>query len=406
MNVQQDRRSRSIGPIFFGLLALSFLFFLASGCAGKNLHRDLKADTKILVRGWTLPTRTTQYEANERGFEYSNSVIYTNTLIFGNRSTGVTSIYPALLRRRWNFPVSGGVVSDLLVDRESVYFGAADGFLYSLNADTGKQNWKFETRQSLVSRPTVVGGRLFVTGADDTIFALDAGTGKLLWTYKRRSPQTTVVNAVSSPLVDGNEVMAGMSDGFIVAVSLEEGGLKWERKLQISTKFTDVDADPVLVGETIYQPSYDGALYAMKRGGGNTIWRFDAGGARKVTAEDQTLYLPSSDGTVYALSRENAKVLWKFEVDRGVPTTVVLTDRYAMFASSSQYFYVVDKTTGKGLYRFNVGDGSGFSANPTYDATTQSIYLLSMAGNLYQFKIRKPGAKDPDVYEFGSAVAL
>lgn len=385
--------------LFLGGVAL---FFFLAGCAGKNIHRDLTADTKILTRGWTYPTHGL-FDANDRGFEYSGSVIYENTLIFGNSTQGVTSLYPGLLRVRWTFPVPNGVISELAVEKKNLYFGGGDGFLYCLNADTGKLNWKYETKQSLISKPTIANGRVFVTTADDAIYAFDAGTGKWLWNYKRRTPQTATIRAASTPLVDGNEVMAGMSDGYVVAVSLEEGLLKWERKLQITSKFTDVDAGPVLYGDTLYQPSYDGALYALKRKGGDTLWRFDAGGARKVTIDDQVIYLPSSNGTVYALSVANAKVLWQFNLDRGVPTQIIVTDRYAIFASSHQYLYVLDKTTGKGLYRFNVGDGAGFSSNPTYDKDTQAFYILSMAGNLYQFNIRKAGTKSPDLYQFESA---
>lgn len=370
------------------VLLTVFALGILGGCASRNIHSDLSNDPKILTRGWTFPTHG-PYDANDRGFEYSSAITYENTLIFGNSSQGVTSLYPGLLRVRWTFPVSNGVISELAIEKKNVYFGGGDGFLYCLNADTGKLIWKYEVKQSLLSRPTLSGGRVFVTSADDTIYAFDAGTGKWLWNYKRRTPQTATIHAASTPLVDGNEVIAGMSDGFIVALSLEEGTLKWERKLQITNKFTDVDASPVLSGDTIYQPSYDGALYALKRKGGDTVWRFDAGGARKVTIDDQIIYLPSSNGTVYALSKANSKVLWQFDLDRGVPTQIITTDRYVIFASSHQYLYVLDKTTGKGLYRYNVGDGSGFSGNPTYEKDSQSLYLLSMAGNLYQFKIQK-----------------
>jgi outer membrane protein assembly factor BamB len=387
-----------VKKLLVGVIALSTL----AGCAGKNIHPDLKSDTKILTRGWTFPTHG-PYDVNDRGFEYSGSVLYENTLIFGNASTGVVALYPGLLRVRWTFPVGNGVISELVVDKKSVYFGGGDGILYCLNADTGKLIWKYEIKQTLLSKATIAGGRLFVTSADDTIYAFDAGTGKWLWNYKRRTPQTATIHAASSPLVEGGEVIAGMSDGFLVSVSQEDGTLKWERKLQITNKFMDVDAAPVLMGDTIYEPSYDGSLYALKRKGGETIWRYDAGGARKVSVDDQAIYLPSSNGTVYALAKSNAKVLWQFELDRGVPTTIVLTDRYVIFASSHQYLYVLDKATGKGLYRYNVGDGSGFSSNPTYDKASETFYVLSMAGNLYQFHIRKPGARDPDEYRFESA---
>jgi outer membrane protein assembly factor BamB len=384
-----------LGTLLFGLMA----------CATRNIHPDLKMDTMVLTRGWTFPSHGGTHDVGDKGFEYSDATLYDNTLIFGSAKMGVVSLYPGLLRVRWTFPVSNGVVSEMAVDKKSLFFGGADGFFYCLNADTGKVIWKFEAKQTLYSRPSISGGRVFVTTADDTILAFDASSGKLLWNYKRRTPQTATIHAASSPLVEGGEVIAGMSDGFLVAVSQEDGGLKWDRKLQLNSKFTDVDATPILMGDTIYEPSYDGALYALKRKGGDTLWRYDAGGARKISIDDQAVYLPSSNGTVYALAKANAKVLWQFELDRGVPTSIVLTDRYAIFASSHQYLYVVDKVTGKGLYRYNVGDGSGFSSNPAYDKATNSLYILSMAGNLYQFKIRKSDAKRPDQYRFDSAYA-
>ncbi len=260
-------------------------------------------------------------------------------------------------------------------------------------------------RNPSVSRPTLSGGRVFVTTSDDTVYAFDAGTGKWLWHYRRRSAQSSTILGASSPLVDGNEVLAGLSDGFLVALSVQEGQLKWERKLHQGSKFIDVDAHPQLENDLLYVPSYDGSLYALKRQGGEVLWRFDAGGSKNVVIEENRLFLPSSDGTIYCLQKNNAKVLWKFEMDRGVPTQVISTDRYIIVGSSFQYLYVLDKESGKGLYRFNAGYDSGFSGSPAYDSVNQRVYLLSGAGNLYSFQVRKPprkifarGMTDPYVF--------
>lgn len=344
------------------------------------------------MRKWTLPTHE-QFEAGDRGAEYSNPVLVENTLVFGNQSVGLIALYPMINQQRWVLPVPGGVVSELAVQQESVYFGGGDGFFYSVDVETGQVNWRYEVRVPVVSRPTVSGGRVFLTTADDTVYALDAGTGKWLWHYRRRSAQTSTIHGASSPLVDGNEVMVGLSDGFLVALSTTDGQLKWERKLHPGRKFTDVDAHPVLESGVLYVPSYDGALYALRRQEGEILWRFDAGGSKAVAIEGDRVYLPSSDGTIYALQRESAKVLWKFEMDGGVPTQLIVTDRYLIFGSSYQYMYVVDKNTGQGVYRFNVGYGSGFSGSPAFEPVSQRLYFLSGAGNLYAFAIRKPPRK-------------
>lgn len=381
---------------------------LLSGCTGPQVHPELKEDPHILLRKWALSTHG-PFDIGDHGTEYSNPVVIDNTLVFGNRSIGLISIYPSMNQQRWVLPIRGGVISELAVDRGNVYMGGGDGYIYSVNLENGRVNWRYDVRNPIVSRPTIEGGRVFVTTSDDTVYAFDAGTGKWLWHYRRRSSPVATILGASAPLVDGNEVLAGLSDGFLVALSLEEGQLKWERKLHPGIRFTDVNAHPVLENGIIYIPSYDGALYALKRQGGEVVWRFDAGGSKSVVVDDQSLFLPSSEGSIYSLQKNSGKMNWKFQLDHGTPTNLVVTDKYIIAGSSYQYLYVLDKLTGKGLYRFNVGYGSGFAGAPAFDPATQKLYILSGAGNLYAFSLRQPprkihphGMTDP--FEFGSDI--
>ncbi|MBY0472649.1 PQQ-binding-like beta-propeller repeat protein [bacterium] len=383
------------------------LAVFAASCAGKNVHKDLKEDPKILVRKWTMATRgdSFSWDAGDRGYEFSNPVLLENALIFGNHSTGLISLYPTLGQVRWSLQIKRGVVSELAVDRGAVFFGGGDGFVYSVNTETGRVNWRYDLHSPVISKPAVSGGRLFVTTADDTVYALDAGTGKWLWHYKRRSSQSATILGASSPLVDGNEVIVGLSDGFLISLSLNEGTLLWEKKLNSAPKFTDVDAHPVLESGILYVPSYDGSLYALKRQKGEILWRFDSGGSKAVTLDEDKIFMPSSDGTVYALKKDGGKQIWKFELDGGTPTKLIVTDKYVIMGSTHQYLYVLDKATGKGLYRYNVGYDSGFYGSPAYDKTSQRIYTLSSGGNLYAFQIRKnPPQKrahgETDPYKF------
>ncbi|MBC7690164.1 MAG: PQQ-binding-like beta-propeller repeat protein [Methylotenera sp.] len=373
------------------LIAAAFLIAL-SACAGHNIHKDLTADPQVLVRRWTLQTHG-PFEAGDKGYEYSNPVVTENTVIFGNQSTGLISLYPGMLQTRWVLPIKGGVISELAQEKTEVYFGGGDGFLYSVSVETGRVNWRYDLKNPLISKPTVSGGRVFITTSDDTVYAFDAATGKWLWHYRRRTSPTATILGASSPLVDGAEVITGMTDGFLVSLSVNDGQLKWERKIHQGTKFTDVDAHPVLDNSILYIPSYDGALYALKRANGEVIWRYDVGGSKQVVADETRLFVPSSNGTIYSLQKNNSKVLWQFEMDHGVPTQLVVTDRYVMVGSSSQYLYVLDKETGKGLYRFNVGEGSGFSGSPAFDSVHQRLYMLSSAGNLYSFQLSSPPKK-------------
>lgn len=386
-------------PLLF--LAFSCMMASVAGCSGRDIHPELKEDPHVLTRKSTLSTHGV-FEPGDHGTEYSNPVVVDNTLVFGNRSVGLASIYPGINQQRWVLPIRNGVVSPLSVDHGAVYFGGGDGFFYSVNLENGRVNWRYEVRNPVISRPTVTGGRVFVTTSDDVVYAFDAGTGKWLWHYRRRSSPSATIYGASAPLVDGNDVLVGLSDGYLVSLGVSDGQLKWERKLHNGTKFTDVDAKPVLDNGIIYIPSYDGALYALKRINGEIVWRFDAGGSKSVALEGDRIYFPSTDGNIYALQKENEKQIWKFELDKGVPTDLIVTDKYIVVGSSFQYMYVIDKNSGKGVYRFNVGYDSGFSGSPAYDSATQHLFFLSGSGNLYSFlltpgpkKIRPHGMKDP-----------
>lgn len=364
----------------------------STACSGRDIHPDVGMNDDVLRRQWTLRTRDF-LNTTERGVEFSNPVLHENTLIFGSQNAGLVSLYPGMNQLRWVLPIPNGVISQVTVESGAAYFGGGDGFLYSVNVENGRVNWRYSVRNPVISRPVLAGGRLFVTTSDDTVYAFDAGTGQWLWHYRRRSGRTATVLGASEPLVDGDEVLAGLSDGFLVALSVQDGNLKWERKLHQGARFTDVDARPVLRDGVVYVPSYDGSLYALKRAGGDVIWRFDSGASQGVTLDGNRIYLPSSDGHVYALNAASSKVLWKFELDGGVPTGVVLTDRYAIFGSTDRYFYAVDKETGKPVYRFNAGHDSGFHAAPAFDAKKGRLYALSGGGNLYAFTLQKPPAR-------------
>jgi outer membrane protein assembly factor BamB len=357
-----------------------------AGCAGRNIHRELSADPTLLQREWTLATRSLdQALAGDRGSEYSNPILVDQSLVFGNQSVGLVSLYPSLMQVRWTLPIPGGVVSEVAAAGGTLFFGGADGFLYAVNSENGRVSWRYELRNQTISKPAVAGGRVFVTTSDDVVYAFDAGTGKWLWHYRRRTSPLATIHGASAPLIDGSDVLVGLSDGFLVALGVDDGHLKWERRLHQGSKFTDVDAHPVVEGGTLFVPSYDGSLYALKRAGGETIWRFDSGGSKQVAIDDQRVILPSSDGSVYALSKTSGKQLWKFELDGGAPTQLVVTDKHVIVGSTFQYLYVIDKGNGQGLYRFNVGDGSGFAGAPAFDAAKRRLYALSGSGNLYAF---------------------
>jgi outer membrane protein assembly factor BamB len=72
----------------------------------------------------------------------------------------------------WKYQTGGHVESTPTVTEGRVYAGSWDGFLYCLDAESGKLVWKYQV-DDLVYSPAVVNGRVYVGSADGYIYCFE-----------------------------------------------------------------------------------------------------------------------------------------------------------------------------------------------------------------------------------------
>ena len=65
-------------------------------------------------------------------------------------------------------------VSDVLVSlsTDSVYFGAANNYVYCLDVSSGELKWRYRTRGPVVSSPAVEDGIVYVGSLDRKLYAI------------------------------------------------------------------------------------------------------------------------------------------------------------------------------------------------------------------------------------------
>lgn len=88
---------------------------------------------------------------------------------------GVTEIesFPAVDDGLSGASAAGGVV----------YVGGHDGFVYALDAKTGRKRWEFATAGHVNSTPTPADGLLFVGSMDKLVYALRLADGLPAWKF-------------------------------------------------------------------------------------------------------------------------------------------------------------------------------------------------------------------------------
>ncbi len=384
-----------MNSIRYGILIIAIGSTLAS-CASRNLRPgfkneiDSKTKLEVLTRQWTYSIEPVSSSLKVPGMEYSSPVLFENSLVFGSNRFGLISLYPKILKEKWKFPVSNGVVSPIEISANRAYFTGGDGNLHSVSLENGKEIWNYSLRNPVSSKPTVQGEDLFIVTSDDSLVSIESATGKWQWSYRRRNVSGPTIHGASRPLVISDTIWVGFADGALVVLKRKDGKVLWEKQLNTGTRFGSVNAEFVIDGSIVYVPTYDGALYALDSKTGNTIWAKESmGGSKKVTVTADVVYASSSSGVLYALDKTSGKELWKFELDTGIPSDVLVMKNHVVVASSSEYLYAVEKSTGKPVYRYGVGYGSGFSGGMTYDPVRNWVYAFSRGGNLMAFQYQR-----------------
>ena len=166
-----------------------------------------------------------------------------------------------------------------------VYVGSSDGCLYYLNAKDGIPIWAspYCTDVPIRGEVLVQGDHVIFAVATNKIYSISASEGTFNWEYHRERPSAMSAEGVASPVVAGNKVIAGFSDGYVVAVGLTSGDEIWATDLgQDVSGAVDISASPVVAGEFVYTSAFASGPSCLKLDDRTLVWTISYFGDIKV----------------------------------------------------------------------------------------------------------------------------
>lgn len=227
-----------------------------------------------------------------------------------------------------------------------------NGWIHSLDAETGETNWRHDVGEEVVSTPAVADGTVYIGASDGVLYALEADTGEVEWTYEAR-------NMIwSSPALAFGTLYFGDWSGVIHAVDADSGESEWtvDTHGQYVSGSVAVDEETVYVGHTPYNPMddpepYHGEVFALDRIDGEERWTVETSaleiGSSPVVAGDR-LYIGThrqneGDGVgVHALTTDGEEE-WFFEVGgRGVGSSPALVEEILYFGGTDGRVYALE----------------------------------------------------------------
>ena len=324
----------------------------------------------------------------------STPAIAGGALYFGSGDDNFYAVDTHTGKELWRFRTGGSVHSSPAVTNGSVYFTSRDGILYALNAANGREQWHLQFGEDLpyqygfeyyTSSPTVENGVVYVGSGDGNLYALDAKSGKQLWKFAAGS------RVQDSPALTEATLVFGTMSGHVIALDKQSGKEVWDYATFGTTlKFEDFGFDraaivssPSIANGVVTVGSRDGFLYALDLVTGSLKWKFDHKVSWAISTPgraDGKVYCGTSDGHfVQSVDESTGKEEWRFPSVSGVWSSPVITGGELYCGDFGGNLYGIDRKNGTEIWRFKTG--GPVYASPTVDDRT--LFCGSDDGYLY-----------------------
>jgi eukaryotic-like serine/threonine-protein kinase len=240
-------------------------------------------------------------------FYVSSPVIYNNTLYTGSGSGFVYALDASTGKERWKFPTGAIVRSSPSVANGLLYVGDFSGKLYALDLITGKKSWVYTIkgandnnlaygfdRRAIVASPVIKDDYLVFGARDGYLYCLDALSGKERWT--RDYKFSWVIGSVN--IKDSLILCSTSSSHYIDVLSLQTGVQRW----QVNTGYAF--SSPFITGNTAVGNDVPGEMYFMDFLTGRELSRYRITNANVFSSpvlSNGVIFIGSDDQQLYAL---------------------------------------------------------------------------------------------------------
>lgn len=256
-----------------------------------------------------------------------------------------------------------------------IYFGTTTaGQFYCVNAK-GDLKWKFDGAGTMKSAAPAVnkdGSVVFIGDGAGNIFALDAVSGAKKW-------QAALGSATAGLLVNGNELVAGATNGTVTFYNTADGTVISSLKFACMTDITGF-----AVGNdkrTVYLPaktamcSFDLETRAILV---ESLSVADNNLYEPVVAPNGNVYVAGKDNCVYCLDKDLTRVVWKYQHTDAAGKSVNAFNYSHPCVDTENHLYITSGQAGNVSYIFNA-DGT-IKESWTYGSSKNQ---KQMGGNNY-----------------------
>lgn len=271
-----------------------------------------------------------------------------------------------------------------------VLLGTSDAEVIALDRNTGAERWRTRVSSEVLAAPTAADGVVVARSIDGRLYGLAVDTGKRLWIHDSSVPVLTL-RGTSAPVIHSGGVIAGLANGKLVALRLNDGVLLWESRIATPRgrseldRIVDIDADPIILNGIVHVATYQGSVATVALENGRGLWSRQMSSHAGIGVDSRKMYVTDANSEVWALERRSGASFWKLDKLRARKLTAPTAyGNYIVVGDLEGYVHFIDKKNGAFAARVKVGS-SPIVAAPIVAGDT--VFISSSSGELTALRI-------------------
>jgi len=291
----------------------------------------------------------------------------------------------------WEKKLGLKLLAGPVVNGQHLVVNSDKSSLLVLDQASGKQEKTIALSSDSLAAPLISGGALYVKTINGYLYKIDIASGKKLWSYHEAAPDL-ILKASSSPIAYKNTIIAGFSDGALVAFDSSNGHVIWQRHLAFPKgasdveRLVDIDTNPVIEDSHLYLATYQGVVGSYAIDSEEMLWERNASTYHDLAMTDGYLAMVDSHDVIWLLDKSNGNVIWKQTAlkGRGLGAPFFWNNELWLADHSGVLHGLALKT---GRFVSQLPMAAPIVSKPLVNG--DFCFVLNTDGNLYRLSMRK-----------------
>jgi outer membrane protein assembly factor BamB len=312
-------------------------------------------------------------------------IVLTDAIYAAAEDGTLVRLDPANGRTVWRVSAGQKLSSGVGADATLVVVGTDKGDVLAFSPD-GKPVWKARVSTEVVAPPRVADGVVIVFTGDGSLHALNAADGSRKWVNQRATPALIVRNFAGG-IVKRGGLFVGTAGGHLLAMDPPTGIVGWDATVANPKgateleRIADVTSMPLVLEKDVCAVAYQGRVACFDINRGTLTWSRDISSLSNMASDGKSIYLTDDKGAVQALDRSTGASVWKQEklAKRKIGGPQLVGD-YVGVVDIEGYLHLLSPVNGAYVGRLAT-DGKVATAQPELLLT--GALWQSTAGTLY-----------------------